>query len=67
MRSRFLVILSVGLIALPASAREKQKPPSPEPTPAARAPQTGKPFDDLELDAFLEKETRRLIAENKLG
>ena len=67
MRSRCLAIISVCLIALPAVAREKQKPPVPEPTPTARAPQTGKPFDDLELDAFLEKETRRLLAEKKLG
>ena len=67
MRLLSIAILSVCLLALPASAREKQKPPVPEPTPAARAPQAGKPFDDLELDAFLEKETRRLLAEKKLG
>ena len=67
MRPRYLAIISVCLISCPAIAREKQKPPSPEPAPAARAPQAGKPFDDLELDAFLEKETRRLLAEKKLG
>ena len=67
MLSRHLAIISVCILALPAIGREKQKPPTPQPAPAARAPQAGQPFDDLELDAFLEKETRRLLAENKLG
>ena len=67
MRSRSLAIVSICLLALPAPAREKQKPPIPEPVAIPRAPKSGQPFDDLELDAFLEKETRRLFAENKLG
>ena len=67
MLPRFLATISVCILALPAIGREKQKPPTPQPAPTARAPQAGQPFDDLELDAFLEKETRRLLAENKLG
>lgn len=67
MRSRYLVIISICFLVFPAFAREKQKPPTPEPVALARAPRVGQPFDDLELDAFLEKETRRLLAENKLG
>ena len=67
MRPPCLAVISICLLAIPALAREKQKPPTPEPVATARAPQTGQPFDDLELDAFLEKETRRLLAEKKLG
>ena len=63
---RFAVIFA-GLLILDASAREKQKPPTPEPAPVPRAPQAGQIFDDAEIDAFLEKETRRLHAEKKLG
>ncbi len=60
-------ITAAAVLAITAIAREKQKPPTPEPVATARAPQAGKAFDDLELDAFLEKETRRLLADNKLG
>ncbi len=67
MLPRSFAAILAGLLVFHASAREKQKPPTAEPTPAARAPQAGQTFDDLELDAFLEKETRRLLAENKLG
>ena len=67
MPSTLLLTLFACLLTFTATAREKAKLPTPEPRPAARAPQTGKPFDDLELDAFLEGETRRLLAENKLG
>ena len=67
MGRRYLTAIFAALLVASASAREKQKPPTPEPTPAARAPQAGQVFDDLELDAFLEKETRRLHSEKKLG
>ena len=67
MRSRYLAILSICLLAFSAVAREKLKPSTPEPTPVPRAPQAGQSFDDLELDAYLEKETRRLHSEHKLG
>ena len=67
MRRRYLTAIFALLLIANSGAREKQKPPTPEPTPAARAPQAGQVFDDLELDTFLEKETRRLHAEKKLG
>ena len=67
MSRRYAATIFACVLTFTAIAREKQKPLTPEPVSIARAPQTGHPFDDLELDAFLEKETRRLLAENKLG
>ena len=57
----------MALLVAHATAREKEKSPTSVPAPTARAPKSGQTFDDLELDAFLEKETRQLFAQNKLG
>ena len=67
MRRHHHTAIFAALLVVTASARDKQKPVTPEPTPIPRAPQAGQSFDDLELDAYLEKETRRLYAEKKLG
>ncbi len=56
-----------GLLLFHATAREKEKASVPSPSAVAQPPKVGQTFDDVELDAFLERETRQLFSKNKPG